>query len=52
MSGETTINIHINYLPMTIKRIHDVILFADDTSVLVTYDKYDNFTEQANLALA
>ena len=37
---------------MNTKRIYDVILFADDTSVLVTYDKYDNFTEKANLALA
>ena len=54
MRGETTINIYIyiNYLPITIKRIYDVILFADDAGVLVTYDNYDNFTEQANLALA
>ena len=37
---------------MNTKRIYDVILFADDAGVLVTYDNYDNFTEKANLALA
>ena len=52
MSGEATINIYINYLPTTIKRIYDVMLFADDAGVLVTYHNYDNFKEQANLALA
>jgi len=38
--GEITINIRINYLPMTIERISVFILFADGTSVLETDDNY------------
>ena len=34
MAGEIFIIIRINDLPMTIKHISGVILFADDTSVL------------------
>jgi hypothetical protein len=40
MEGDTIIYIHINDLLMTITSISDVILFADDTSVLVTDDNY------------
>jgi hypothetical protein len=35
---------HINYLPVCLKHISEVILFADDTSVLVTDSNYDNFS--------
>jgi hypothetical protein len=31
--------------------ISDVVLFADDTGVLVTNDNYSNFKRKANLAL-
>jgi hypothetical protein len=35
-----------------IYHISDVILFADDTVVLVTNDNYSNFKRKANLALS
>jgi hypothetical protein len=42
--------IHINDLPVSIKHILEVILFADDKSVLVTDSNYDNFKQKAALA--
>jgi hypothetical protein len=35
---------------VSINHISNVILFADDTSVLVTDDSYDNFEQKVNLA--
>ena len=49
MEGEIIINICINDLPTTIKRISGVILFADDTSVLQTDD---NYTESKSCLIA
>jgi hypothetical protein len=43
--------IYINDLPVSIKHISEVILFADDTNVLVTDSNYDNLKQKANLAL-
>jgi hypothetical protein len=37
---------------MSIQHISEDILFADDTSVLVTDSGYDNFKQKANLALS
>jgi hypothetical protein len=35
---------------VSINHISNVILFADDTSVLVTDDSYDNFEQKVDLA--
>jgi len=40
----------INDLPVSINHISNVIIFAGDTSVLVTDDSYDNLKQKANLA--
>jgi hypothetical protein len=37
-------------LPVIINHIFNVILFADDMSVLVTDDSYDNFKQKMNIA--
>ena len=44
--------IRINDLPVNVNHIFNVILFADDTNVLVTDDSNDNFKQTANLALS
>jgi len=43
--------IYINDLPMTVKHVSKVILFADDTSVIVTDKDHDSFKQKTNLAL-
>jgi mannose/fructose/N-acetylgalactosamine-specific phosphotransferase system component IID len=50
--GPLLLIIYINDLPVSIKHISQVILFADGTSVLVTNSNYDNFKQKANLALS
>jgi hypothetical protein len=37
---------------VSIKHISEVILFADDTSVLVTDNNYGNFKQKAGLVLS
>ena len=51
LSGPLHFIIYINDFPMSINHIFDVILFADDTSVLATHDNYHSFKQKANLAL-
>ena len=36
---------------MTVKHVSKVILFADDTSVIVTDKDHDSFKQKTNLAL-
>ena len=36
---------------MSMNYISDILLFADDTSVLVMDDNYDNFKQKANISL-
>jgi protein associated with RNAse G/E len=43
--------IYINDLPMSVKHVYKAILFADDTSVIVTDKDHDSFTQKTNLAL-
>jgi hypothetical protein len=43
--------IFINNLPLSVKHVSKVILFADDTSVIVADKDYDSFKEKVNLAL-
>jgi hypothetical protein len=44
--------LYINDLPLQINKISDPILFADDTSVLISKDNYNDFQETANLVLS
>jgi hypothetical protein len=44
--------IYINDLPLQINKISDSILFADDTSVLISKDNYDDFQQTSNLVLS
>ncbi len=43
--------LYINDLPMSVKHVFKVILFADDTSVVVTDKDHDNFKQKKNLDL-
>ena len=43
--------IYINDLPMSVKHVSKAILFADDTSVIVTDKDHDSFKQKTNLAL-
>jgi len=40
----------INDLPMNVKHVSKAILFADDTSVIVTDKDHDGFKQKTNLA--
>jgi hypothetical protein len=44
--------IYINDLPLKINTISDPILFADDTSVIISKDNYDDFKKTSNLFLS
>ena len=44
--------IYINDLPMSVKHVSKAILFADDTSVIVTDKDHDSFKQKTNLALS
>ena len=43
---------YINDLPLKINTISDPILFADDTSVTISKDNYDDFKQISNLVLS
>jgi len=43
--------VYINDLPMSVKHVSKAILFADDTSVIVTDKDHDSFKQKTNLAL-
>jgi hypothetical protein len=43
--------IYINDLPISVKHVAKAILFADDTSVIVTDKDHDSFKQKTNLAL-
>ena len=43
---------YINDLPMSVKHVSKAILFADDTSVIVTDKDHDSFKQKTNLALS
>jgi len=43
--------IYMNDLPMSVKHVSKAILFADDTSVIVTDKDHDSFKQKTNLAL-
>jgi hypothetical protein len=40
--GPLLFNIYINYFPLEISKISEVIMFADDTSILCTSKDYNN----------
>ena len=42
----------MNHLPLQINAISDPILFADDTSVLISKDNCEDFQQTANLVLS
>jgi hypothetical protein len=44
-------NIHINNFPLQINSLAEVKMFTDDTSILVSHTKYENFIEVFNLVL-
>jgi hypothetical protein len=41
--------IYINDLPMSVKHVSKAILFADDTSVVVTDSDYNSFKQNLNI---
>jgi len=43
--------IYIKYLPRHINRFTNVLLFADDTSILITENKYENLNQKIRLTL-
>ena len=43
--------IHINDLPVCVKHVSKAMLFADDTSVIVTDKDHDDFKQKTKLAL-
>jgi hypothetical protein len=49
--GPLLFTIHINDLPVSVKHVSKAILFADDTSVVVTDKDHDRFKQKTNLAL-
>jgi hypothetical protein len=44
-------NIHINNLPLQINSLAEMKMFTDDTSILVSHTKYDDFIKVFNLVL-
>jgi hypothetical protein len=42
----------INDLPLQINKISEPILFADDTSILISRDNNDDFQEASNIVLS
>jgi hypothetical protein len=50
--GSLLFIIYINDLLLQINTSSDPILFADDTSVLISKDNYDNFQQTSNLVLS
>ena len=52
ISFSFSFNIRINDCPTTIITFSDVILFTDDTSVLVSNNKYDDFQLMSNSVLS
>jgi len=43
--------VYINDIPMSVKHVSKAILFADDTSVIVSDKDHDSFKQKTNLAL-
>jgi hypothetical protein len=43
---------YINDLPLKINTISDPTLFADDTSVIISKDNYDDFKQTSNFLLS
>ena len=41
--------VYINDIPMSVKHVSKTILFADDTSVIVTDKDYNSFEQKTNL---
>jgi hypothetical protein len=44
--------LYINDLPLQINKISDLILLADDTSVMISQDNYNDFQETSNVVLS
>jgi len=51
MLGLLLFIIYINDLPMSVKQVPKAILFANDTSVIVTDKDHESFKQKTNLAL-
>ena len=49
--GPLLFTIYINDLPVSVKHVSKAILFADDTSVVVTDKNHDRFKQKTNLPL-
>jgi len=49
--GPLLFNIRINYFPKIINKLSDNILFADDTSMLVTSTNYIDLNQKLNSIL-
>jgi len=49
--GPLLFTIYINDLPVSVKHVSKAILFADDTSVVVTDKNHDRFKHKTNLPL-
>jgi hypothetical protein len=49
--GPFRFNMHIHDLPLEISACADVIMSADDTSILISHQNYDDCTESFNHAL-
>jgi len=43
--------LYMNDLPVSVKHVAKAILFADETSVIVTDKDHDSFKQKTNLAL-
>jgi hypothetical protein len=52
ISFSFSFNIHINDCPITITTFSDVIFFTDNTSVLVSNNKYTDFQQMFNSVLS
>jgi hypothetical protein len=48
IQGPLLFIIYINYLPPTLKKSSEPIIFADDTSVIISSKKFDDFCATAN----
>jgi hypothetical protein len=46
-----SLNVYIDYIPLKISAFANVIMFLDDTSILISDINYDDFKESFNRAL-
>ena len=51
MLGPLLFILYMNDLPVSVKHVAKAILFADETSVIVTDKDHDSFKQKTNLAL-